>query len=616
MMRTPPFDRLRFVRFAVLLVLAVLLVRLWQLQVVRGDEYYRASEEQRLVRIPIAGARGEVLDRNGIPLATSQPVFTVSVLRDTYEEMLAADPSQEALIQRLADLLSISVSEVVKAVARAQPDLSVTGYELVDLDSLEISPEAVSQIIENRDHYPGLIITRKPVRYYPQGDSASQIIGYIRQISPDELALLGGHGYSMSDLVGKLGIERAFEKTLRGVDGGQLIEVDRKRTYVETVATEAPARGGDVVLTIDLSLQKALEAAIDEQLIALRSRQQDPVSAPGGAGVAIDIKTGQILAAATRPGTSPSEYTRFSGSIEAWPGNELDKVTKASLVPGSVWKPVTLLAALAGGVIDRSFVHLCTASPDPDLAGKACHAHGSVDVPKAVTVSCNAYLWTVGKLMWRAERNQHIEIAQRHSIDLGLGVQTGVQQQIAAMGGYADIEAFGSVPGNTPRYGDSLNSAIGQGGVTVSPLQVAQLYATLARRGVRIPTSLVLEVREADGTVRRAAPTQEIDTGIPKEFFDLINEGLRQVPVSGTAAAAFSGFPLDEIPVAGKTGTGEIPCKDSHGWFAAYAPADDPEIAIAVVIEHGGYGGVAAAPVVRRVLEHYFGIDYSRSSVP
>ena len=164
MMRTPPFDRLRFVRFAVLLVLAVLLVRLWQLQVVRGDEYYRASEEQRLVRIPIAGARGEVLDRNGIPLATSQPVFTVSVLRDTYEEMLAADPSQEALIQRLADLLSISVSEVVKAVARAQPDLSVTGYELVDLDSLEISPEAVSQIIENRDHYPGLIITRKPVR--------------------------------------------------------------------------------------------------------------------------------------------------------------------------------------------------------------------------------------------------------------------------------------------------------------------------------------------------------------------------------------------------------------------------------------------------------------------
>ena len=527
--------------------------------------------------------------------------------------MLAADPSQEALIQRLADLLSISVSEVVKAVARAQPDLSVTGYELVDLDSLEISPEAVSQIIENRDHYPGLIITRKPVRYYPQGDSASQIIGYIRQISPDELALLGGHGYSMSDLVGKLGIERAFEKTLRGVDGGQLIEVDRKRTYVETVATEAPARGGDVVLTIDLSLQKALEAAIDEQLIALRSRQQDPVSAPGGAGVAIDIKTGQILAAATRPGTSPSEYTRFSGSIEAWPGNELDKVTKASLVPGSVWKPVTLLAALAGGVIDRSFVHLCTASPDPDLAGKACQ-HGC-GCSKAVTVSCNAYLWTVGKLMWRAERNQHIEIAQRHSIDLGLGVQTGVQQQIAAMGGYADIEAFGSVPGNTPRYGDSLNSAIGQGGVTVSPLQVAQLYATLARRGVRIPTSLVLEVREADGTVRRAAPPQELHSGIPKEYFDLINEGLRQVPVSGTAAAAFSDFrwmrflwPARRAQVRSPARTATAGLPHMHRRRSRNRDCR--------VIEHGGYGGAAAAPVVRRVLEHYFGIDYSRSSVP
>lgn len=615
-MRTPPIDRLRFMRFTILLVLAVLLVRLWQLQVVRGDQYYRASEEQRLVRIPIAGARGQILDRNGVPLATSQPVFTVSVLRDTYEEMLAADPSQEELIQRLANLLGVSVSEIAKAIACAKPDASVTGYELVDLDSLEISPEAVSQIIENRHDYPGLIITRKPVRYYPQEDSASQIIGYIRRISADELAVLGGDGYSISDLVGKIGIEKAFEKTLRGVDGGELIEVDRKRTYVQTVATEAPAPGGDVVLTIDLSLQKALETAIDEQLIALRSRQQDPVSAPGGAGVVIDIKTGQILAAATRPGANPGAYTRFSGSIETWPGNELDKVTKANFVPGSVWKPVTLLAALAGGVIDRGFVHVCTASPDPDLAGKACHAHGLVNVTKAITVSCNAYLWTVGKLMWRAERNQRAEIAQRYAIDLGLGVPTGVQQQIAALGGYSDFEAFGSVPANTPRYGDSLNSAIGQGDVTVSPLQIAQLYATLARRGVRVPTSLVLEVREADGTVRKAAPPQEIPTGIPKEYFDLINEGLRQVPVSGTAAAAFSGFPLDEIPVAGKTGTGEIPSRDSHGWFAAYAPADDPEIAIAVVIEHGGYGGVAAAPVVRRVLEHYFGIDYSRSSVP
>lgn len=615
-MQTPPFDRLRFMRVAVLMVLAVLLVRLWQLQIVRGDEYYRASEGQRLVRIPIAGARGQILDRSGVPLATSRPVFTVSVLRDTYEEMLAADPSQEALIARLAGLLGVSASEVAKAIACAKPDSSVTGYELVDLDSLEILPEAVSQIIENRDDYPGLIITRKPVRYYPQGDSASQIIGYIRQISPDELAVLGGDGYSISDLVGKLGIEKAFEKTLRGVDGGELIEVDRKRTYVQTVTTEAPAPGGDVVLTIDLALQRALEAAIDEQLVALRSRQQDPVSAPGGAGVVIDIKTGQILAAATRPGADPGAYTCFRGSIEAWPGNELDKVTKASLVPGSVWKPVTLLAALAGGVIDRDFVHVCTASPDPELAGKACHAHGLVNLPKAVTVSCNAYLWTVGKLMWRAERNQHTEIAQRYAMDLGLGVPTGVQRQIAAMGGYSDIEESGSVPGNTPRYGDSLNSAIGQGDVTVSPLQIAQLYATLARRGVRVPTSLVLEVREADGTVHKAAPPEEIPTGIPREYFDLINEGLRQVPVSGTAAAAFSGFPLDEIPVAGKTGTGEIPSKDSHGWFAAYAPADDPQIAIAVVIEHGGYGGVAAAPVVRRVLEHYFGIDYSRSSVP
>ena len=614
-MRTPPSDRLRLMRFAVLMVLAVLLVRLWQLQVVRGDEYYRASEEQRLVRMPIAGARGEILDRNGVPLATNRIVFTVSVLRDTYEEMLAAEPGHAALIERLAHLLGVTAAEVAEAIASARPDSSVTGYELVELDSLEIGPEAVSQIIENRDDYPGLIITRKPVRCYPQGDAASQIIGYIRQISPEERAVLGGESYSISDLVGKLGIEKAFEKTLKGVDGGRLIEVDRKRTYVETVATEAPAPGGDVVLTIDLSLQKALESAIDEQLTALRS-QKDPVAAPGGAGVVIDIKTGQILAAATRPGADPGEYTYFSGPIDAWPGNELDKVTKSRLVPGSVWKPVTLLAALTGGVIDRNFVHVCTASPDPNLAGKACHAHGTVDVPKAVTVSCNAYLWTVGKLMWRAERNERTEIAQRYAVDLGLGVPTGFQQQIAAMGGYSDIEESGSVPANTPRYGDSLNSAIGQGDVTASPLQIAQLYATLARRGIRVPTSLVLEVREANGTVRKAAPPQELHSGIPKEYFDLINEGLRLVPVSGTAAAAFSGFPLNEIPVAGKTGTGEIPSKDSHGWFAAYAPADDPEIAIAVVIEHGGYGSTAAAPVVRRVLEHYFGIDYSRSSVP
>lgn len=592
-----------------MLVLSILAARLWQLQVLRGEQYYRASEDQRLVRIPISGARGDILDRNGIPLATNRLVFTVSLLRETHEELLEPSEESAAMISRFAQLLDMSDDEIMRIIEAGQPSPEIAGYQLVELSSLEIPPEAVSQIIENREDFPGFILTRKPVRCYPNGDAASQIIGYVRRISAEELSQLSDEGYLSSDLIGKLGIERAFEGVLRDGDGGQLIEVDRRRTLVQTLATEAPSPGGDVVLTIDLPLQIALEKAIDDQLAWLRS-QPDSASATGGAGVVVDIKTGQILAAATRPGSSPELYCTFSGSMSEWPGNEMDKTTKASLPPGSVWKPVTLLAALAGGVIDTDLVHVCDGLPDPELAGKSCHYHGQVDLVRSIEASCNAYLWTVGKQMWRMERTEHIEIAQRYAVELGFGMPTGLQQQIASMGGSPDAEVSGNVPASTPRYGDSLNSAIGQGDVTVSPLQIAQFYATAARSGVRIPTSLVMEVRQADGTVTHASSPEEVRVDIDQEYFDIINEGLRRVPVSGTAAAAFSGFPLDEIPVAGKTGTAEITGRESHGWFAAYAPADDPQIAIAVVIENGGYGSRAAAPAVRRVLEHYFGISH------
>ena len=609
---TQSSQRLRFFAAVVVLTLSVLIARLWQLQVIRGEQYYRASEEQRLVRIPISGARGDILDRNGHPLATNRLVFTISLLRETHEELLKPGEESDQIIERLAGLLGLPAAEVRKAIETAQPSPEIPGYQLVELTSLEIPPEAVCQIVENREDYPGFIITRKPVRYYPNADVASQIIGYVRRISPEELSELSGEGYLASDLVGKLGIEKSFEKILRDTDGGQLIEVDRTRTLVQTLATESPSRGGDVVLTIDLSLQAALERAIDEQIAWLRSKPE-PVGATGGAGVVIDIKTGQILAAATRPGVSPELYATFSGPMSDWPGNEMDKVTKANLPPGSVWKPVTLLAALAGGVIGTDFVHVCDGRPDPELAGKSCHAHGKVDLVRALEVSCNAYLWTVGKLMWREERAEHIEIAQKYAVQLGLGRPTGIQQQIKDMGGSPDVEASGNVPLSTPRYGDSLNSAIGQGSITVTPLQIAQFYATVARSGIQIPTSLVLEVRRPDGTVIHWEAPEASRVDIDPRFFDIVKEGLRRVPISGTAAAAFSGFPLDEIPVAGKTGTAEIPGRESHGWFAAYAPADDPKIAIAVVIENGGYGSQAAAPVVRRVLEHYFGVSYETS---
>lgn len=609
MTRTHQSDRLWFLGLAVLVVLSVLVVRLWQLQVVRGEEYYRVSDEQRLVRIPVPGARGDILDRNGIPLATTRLVFTISMLTETQDDLLSGSEESSQLVNRLADLLGMTFDDVVSVVKSAKPSPLIAGYQLVELSSIEISPEAVSQIVENRDDYPGIIITRKPVRCYPAGDAAAQIVGYVRQISPDELSLLSSAGYRGTDLVGKLGVEKSFETVLRAIDGVQLLEVDRKRTLVQTIATEPPTPGGDVVLTIDLPLQIALEKAIDEQLELLRSQPQAK-AASGGIGVVLDVKTGQILAAATCPATSPATYSAFSGPMNEWPGNELDKATKASLAPGSVWKPVTVLAALDSGVIETSYTHKCDGQPDPALAGKACHVHGKVNAARAIEVSCNAYLWAAGKAMWRVERDEHREIAQTYALGLGFGGPTGFQQQIALMGGVPDAEAWGNVPASTPRYGDSLNSAIGQGDVTVSPLQIAQLYATLARSGMQLPTSLILEVRKADGTVISADSPAATRVNIAAEYIDLVNEGLRRVPVSGTAAGAFSGFPLDVIPVAGKTGTAEIPGKDSHGWFAAYAPANDPEIVVVVVIEHGGYGSSAAAPVARRVLEYYFGVEY------
>lgn len=570
----------------------VLLSRLWYLQVIQTDRLKALSESNRLRFVPIAASRGAILDRNGKMLVDNAPSFSVAVIPQDVKD-------RDALIASLARDLKMDPAELRerwdkgRGRAKFYPVVLASGITRDQMEFLE----------ENQLRLPGLEIEMKPVRLYPNGTLASHLLGYLGEISDDELELDQYRSYNPGDYVGKSGIERSWERYLHGADGGRQIEVDARGRFLRTISETSPTVGNSVVLTIDMNLQRRAEEAFGDK---------------AGAAVLIDVKTGEILVFASNPGFDPALFT---GRMPADKWREYledvrhpleDKALKGQYPPGSTFKIITALAGLQSGLIDGRTTVDCTGSYKVGRDTFHCwdrKGHGIVNLRQALKESCDVYFYHLGDRLG-------VDRIATCARQFGFGTPLGIGLDNEKGGVMPTAEWKEKRYGKKWLRGETMPVAIGQGYVLATPVQLAAMIAGVANDGVMYRPHLVKRVVDPEGrVVKEFTPELLPRPAIDPSAYRLVKEGLFAVvnEPHGTGASAR----IYGVQVAGKTGTsqvvklrdsrGNLPYKyRDHALFVAFAPYDKPEVAVAVVVEHGEHGGSAAAPIAAQILRTYF----------
>ena len=561
--------RIAHLTVALLALFALLEGRLWLLQAIQGPHYLRLSEQNRLRDYVVPAPRGVVYDRRGQPLVTNRAAFTISVL-----PMEVREP--ERLADRLAPVLGLDRTEILARLAagRRRP------FEPVAL-LRDASKAIVMTVEEHRLDLPGVIVQAEPVRDHLQGDLAAHAIGFLGEITEDELRVRPG--YRAGYLIGKSGIERVYDGVLRGTNGRLRVEVDATGRPVRVLGREVARPGQSLVLNIDAGLQAVAEEG-------LRGRS--------GAVVAMDPRNGEILVLASTPAFDPNV---FSGGVSPLNWKRLtsdrrlpllNRAAEGTYEPGSVFKIVTGMAALGEGVARRDSLFNCTGAYRlgrwvfRDLA-----AYGTVNFIRGTQVSCNVMFWTLGRALGEGP-------LERYARMLGFGRPTGADVAAEAAG-LIPSAAWKAKTVKEPWYpGDTLNMSIGQGWVLVTPLQVARMLGTVATGGTMVRPRLARRVLSPEGTEVSVWAPEFVDPApLPEEAVRTMQEGLRAVVDGGTGRAAA----VPGLAIAGKTGSSENPRGIPHAWFAGYAPADRPALVVVVFVEHGWRGGVRAAPIARAI---------------
>jgi penicillin-binding protein 2 len=595
--------RLKRLGYLAMAVLVVLATRLWYLQIVQGSVYEALSLGNRVRVIPVVAPRGKILDRNNVALASNRLAFCVSVVPQDMSD-------KKETIAWLSEVLGMTPEAIEQKLSSPRRP-----FEPIKIKA-DVDPTIVVTIGERRTEFPGVIIEEVPVRHYACGDLASHVIGYTREIDAEELKAHKGEGYGPGDLIGKVGIEKALEEYLRGIDGGEQVEVNSLSQPIRVLGSVAPVAGYDVVLTIDRKIQAAAEKALESQLEAL-SKAPKTKKAQAGVVIAMDPRTGEILAMASKPSYDPNIFVGELSSqdlefLTSSPSPQPNRAINHTYAPGSTFKVVTALTALEEDKVNLDTRFFCSGK-DP-ASGKSCwtlergRGHGALDIIGGISESCNIVFYELGR---RVGIDDLAEAARR----FGLGQSTGMTMFPRDQAGLVPDREWKrrSFKGYDQRWYplETLDVAIGQGALLVTPLQLANVYAAIAERGVLRQPMIAKAVISSDGkTVKEFQPTVINNLSISAKSWDILEEGLEKVVSEGTARGAFSGFP---VRVAGKTGTAENPQGPSHAWFACYAPLEDPEIVVLAMIEHGSSGASYAAPVARQVLEEYFGISYEES---
>ncbi len=566
---------------------------LWYHQVLRGDQYRLEADNNILRTQEMAAYRGNILDRNGQVLVRNRLSFNVVLSREQLRSL-------DRVVSFLSGVLELP-AETLRARVEAARQRPL--HEPVIIEEDVTMSQAVA-IEARRLEWPELSIVPTSRRAYPEGRLAAHAVGYVGEISRTEMDsglfhtdLRGG------DIVGKTGIERVYEDALQGFKGYKRVLVNSRGRIVEDVGVDRqPVHGSDVVLTLDVELQRTLEEAMAGHV---------------GAAIFLDPWSGEVLAMTSMPAFEPNLFARrfppeAGQALIADPLKPLQ--TRASLSrysPGSTFKIVVAAAALEEGVIAPGTTIFCGGSGVFYGHRFRCHkaaGHGAVNMEEAIIYSCNVYFYTVGK-------NLGIDRIAAYSQRMGLGVKTGIDLLSEDPGLVPTPEWKQQTRGQPWYAGETISVSIGQGPLSVTPLQMARLAATLANGGREVTPHLAYQGREAEA---REAERHRRETGFSEPTKATLRRAMSNVVNRGTGhRARIAGF-----QVAAKTGTAQFSSRSAgidadelpyeirdHAWLVGYAPAQEPRIAFSVLIEHGGHGGTTAAPVARKVLERFFKVE-------
>ena len=649
-----------FIIIAVTAMFCLCAVRLVNLQIINGENLRKVSEDKLFLSMKIEAPRGDILDRYGNVLATNRMGYSVVVekgelsqieivaslntllnvagdmleitdplpisntqpfefvfIGDTDEDKKEAeikwkkeykideDFDAARTVERLCEIYNIDLkvdTERKRRLAGIVYDMKRRGFSIYNpyVVSEDVSAEVVAKVKENSLKLSGITVKEKPVREYPGGTLASHILGNVGVIYQEEYEALKDNNYSMDAMIGKQGIELTCEQYLKGDDGLQGFE-QTVQGLTDVIISSPAKHGNNVFLTLDKSLQEIMEKSLEG---TIKQISQSVSDCNAGSAVCIDVNNGDILAMASYPTYVPSEYNKKYNELIKNPGNPVwNRAIGGAYEPGSTFKMVTAIAATEEGIIkpdelildEGKYKYYKDYQPEC-MEWKHGKTHGYVDVVTALQESCNYYFFDVG-------RRLGIDKLVEYEKKFGLGQKTGIEIGGEVSGTIASPKSK-EKRGENWNPGDTLQASIGQSDNLFTPIQLAHYVSTIANGGTRYKPHLIKSVKDYnDGSVikeNKPVITGKID--IDSDNLTAVQKGMEKVAQEGTASSVFEDFFID---IAGKTGTAEVSRGSNNGIFVAYAPAKNPQIAIAIVIEHGT-GGYLAAPIAKAVFEEYF----------
>lgn len=572
-------ERIPLISYIIIALFSLLILRLWQLQILQGKEYRKLSEENmlRIVRIP--APRGIIYDRNGIPLVKNSPYFCASLIPENLKKVD---------VNALSGLLGINSNEVIEKISKK----NLSPYEPIKLKE-RLTFKEIAAIEARHSDFPGLIIEVDISREYLYGNVGAHVIGYLGKLTPSQHKSPEFRDVPSEAFIGQWGAELLFDKSLRGTPGERIIEVDALGREIRLLQEKQSVKGEDLKMSIDINLQKATE---------------DAFAGRAGAVVALKPDTGEVLGLVSSPSFDPNLFARGI-SYKQWMGLSQDKklpmlnrALQSQYPPGSTFKIVTAIAAIEEGLINTETKVDCRGGINYGKWRFGCwkkEGHGAVSIHRALVESCDVFFYEAG-------RRLGIDRISDYAYKLGLGTSTG-----SGLG----RERSGVMPNTKWKYekkrqtwylGETFNVAIGQGYVSATPIQMAQLMSTVANGGyIYRPT--ILKAETPPPPIGKADIKPETLEIVKRALWGVVNEP------GGTGGAAR----LSTISVGGKTGTAQVvgirkashllpEMFRDHAWFVAFAPIEKPEVALSVFVEHGGHGGGAAAPIAKLAIEGYF----------
>jgi penicillin-binding protein 2 len=589
--------RLKKLTVFILIALGVIFVRLWFLQVIHGSNYRTRSENNRIFLRDVVPFRGLIYDRNGQLLVDNRPLFSLGVTPEDINNL-------DSLLSELKVLVEIDDSSARKMIKRAQKR---NPFKPVHIKK-GLTRDELAKVETNMFSLPGIVIEVEPRRHYLHGPFASHLIGYLGEIDRKQLTSKDFSQNRLGDLVGKVGVEQKWQKQLNGIRGGQQVEIDAFGRRLRVLFQKEAEPGLDVYLTIDKDLQELAESELEDK---------------AGAIVAMDPMSGEILAMASSPGFDPNDFVRgmdrkgWESLISNTRFPLQDRVTTGQYPPGSLFKIAVALAGLEEGIIDPQEKIICTGRHY--FQGRVYRdwkagGHGQVDLHRAIVESCDIYFYKMGQRIG-------IDTIARYARLLGLGERTGLQLGSEKEGLIPDREWKLNRWRIPWQEGETLSVSVGQSFTLVTPIQMARFASALFNGGILFrPQETRLVGKEQGDAVFRFQPNIMKRWSISEEHIELIKRAMIGVvnDPKGTGREAR----INGMQVAGKTGTAqvialpedketidekEIPYKfRDHSWFVAVAPAENPEIAVSIIMEHSGMEGLKAAPIAKTIIEGYF----------